>query len=256
MYINYNKKYLNYFVWIWFAILYIIIITSMVITYLLIYYYEDYLIVETSNIASALTDISLQDVNSLILFSRLYENNKKTEVIDASKLNSYVNTSNFFKKLYVNNDINEFDPNYFGSNAFYRIKNILSSSLDLNFKQELIEKTFKESIAKMSGKNNHMFGKSIPDDTISKMSEAKAGKNNPMFGRIGENNPVKRYMHMIRIISRLYLMNLIVIQRLLNFLIVIEKLFIILLIKINITKINGFYLLISYNLLVNLFYYS
>jgi len=40
-----------------------------------------------------------------------------------------------------------------------------------------------ESIAKMSGQNNHMFGKSLSSETLALMSEAKSGDNNPMFGK-------------------------------------------------------------------------
>lgn len=38
----------------------------------------------------------------------------------------------------------------------------------------------KESIAKMSGKNNPMFNKYISYNTLAKMNEAKIGKDNPM----------------------------------------------------------------------------
>jgi hypothetical protein len=98
----------------------------------------------------------------------------------------------------------------------------------------------------MSGQNNHMFGKSISDDTIAKISEAKAGKNNLMFGRIGENNPTSKKIYAydkdnITTLSYEFTNY----TKAAKFLIVIEKLFIILLIKINITKINGFYPLLS-----------
>lgn len=42
----------------------------------------------------------------------------------------------------------------------------------------------KESIAKMSGQNNHMFNKYLSDETLTKMSEAKAGKDNPMSKKV------------------------------------------------------------------------
>jgi group I intron endonuclease len=45
-------------------------------------------------------------------------------------------------------------------------------------------KHLKESIAKMSGENNHMFNKYISNDTLAKMSEAKIGKDNPMSKKV------------------------------------------------------------------------
>ncbi|ORY88691.1 hypothetical protein BCR41DRAFT_343728 [Lobosporangium transversale] len=51
----------------------------------------------------------------------------------------------FYTKLNGKIPINQFDPNNFGSNGFYRIKNILySTSLDLHVKQNLLETCFKE----------------------------------------------------------------------------------------------------------------
>ena len=36
----------------------------------------------------------------------------------------------------------------------------------------------------MSGQNNHMFNKYLSDETLTKMSEAKAGKDNPMSKKV------------------------------------------------------------------------
>lgn len=52
-----------------------------------------------------------------------------------------------------------------------------------------------ESIIKMSGENNHMFGKLVSEETITKMSEAKGGTNNPMFGRVGDKNPSSKKVY-------------------------------------------------------------
>jgi len=79
MYINFNKKYLNILMFIWIVILYMIILLAIYITYNLIYYYEDYLILEHSNIA-----------NSLIIFGTLFKNRKNNKN-DKNKIN--VNTS-------------------------------------------------------------------------------------------------------------------------------------------------------------------
>ena len=40
-----------------------------------------------------------------------------------------------------------------------------------------------EVIAKMSGENNHFFGKVHSEITLEKLSEIKKGQNNPMFGK-------------------------------------------------------------------------
>jgi len=67
--------------------------------------------------------------------SKLFPSNNNLNI---DKIN--VNTLNFYQKLNGDVPINQFDPNIFGSNAFYKIKNILSSNtINLNVKQELIE---------------------------------------------------------------------------------------------------------------------
>jgi group I intron endonuclease len=58
----------------------------------------------------------------------------------------------------------------------YNILPIAGSSLGAKYS--------KESITKMSGQNNHMFNKNLSDDTLAKMSEAKAGKDNPMSKKV------------------------------------------------------------------------
>lgn len=64
---------------------------------------------------------------------------------DSFNNNLSVNTLEFYKKLNGNTPIKEFDPNNFGSNGFYKIKNILiSSTLDLHAKQDLLEISFKQ----------------------------------------------------------------------------------------------------------------
>jgi len=47
-----------------------------------------------------------------------------------------------------------------------------------------------EARAKMSGENNHNFGKQMSEETRHKLSEAFTGELNPMFGKYGELNPM------------------------------------------------------------------
>lgn len=55
-----------------------------------------------------------------------------------------VNTINFFMRMRSNNPFNQFDPNVFGSNAFYRLKFILSDTmLSMYDKQQLLETNLK-----------------------------------------------------------------------------------------------------------------
>jgi hypothetical protein len=57
----------------------------------------------------------------------------------------------------------------------YNILKIAGSTLD--------SKRTDETILKISGKNNHFFGKVHSKITLEKLSEVKKGENNPIFGR-------------------------------------------------------------------------
>jgi group I intron endonuclease len=56
-----------------------------------------------------------------------------------------------------------------------------------------------EVIAKMSGENNHFFGKVHSEITLEKLSEIKKGQNNPMFGKKHLPETVRKIMKLIQV---------------------------------------------------------
>ena len=62
-------------------------------------------------------------------------------------------------------------------------------------KQKLKKPKSNKHKQKLSGENNHNYGKTPSDETKQKNREAHLGKNNPMFGRTGENNSTSKRVY-------------------------------------------------------------
>jgi group I intron endonuclease len=60
-----------------------------------------------------------------------------------------------------------------------------------------------ETLAKMSGENNHFHGKSHTPEAKAKMSVAKTGENHPMYGRTGEDSPRFGKIHSAESLKRM-----------------------------------------------------
>lgn len=95
MYINLNRRYLHYFIIIWFIVLYIAIILSMYITYLLIFYYEDYMIIQSDVVST-----------SLMFFNSCTYKNIDPIIYSSKNENNYFNNNlnNNFNKNLNNNE--------------------------------------------------------------------------------------------------------------------------------------------------------